>query len=164
MYEIFQNSKNYKYCLISQNITYYMKSFEETYRILSQAGIQLPTKIIKNKDEFNENNDFIPSQKPKIYKLHLRDRTVWNDEPLENLTSSESNKITEQENKTIYQEVEDNKLKYNNQNTKNLHAIYQQNEIENNKSDLNIKRSFTYNINKDLTKRIMSKGNIRNFR
>ena len=84
-----------------------MKSFEDTYKIISQSGIQFPTKIIKNKEEFIEKNNFIPSQKPKIYELHLRDRTIWNDEPLENLSSSESNidKVSEKENEIIYKEI-----------------------------------------------------------
>ena len=119
VYEIYQNSKNYKYCIISRNIIYYMKSFEDTYKILSQSGIQFPTKIIKNKDEILEKNTFVPNQKPNIYELHLRDKTTWNDELFENLSYLGSNieKSSDEEKEIIYKEVENYKdndiIKYN---------------------------------------------------
>ena len=97
------NSKNYKYSLLSQNIAYYIKTFEDTYKILSSSGIHFPAKIIKNDDDIVRNYNFEPCQKPKIYELHYRDRTDWNDEEKESFspTKKKKEKHFESNKKTI---------------------------------------------------------------
>lgn len=173
IYEIYQNSKNYRFSIISKSIIYYMKSFEDTYKVLSQSGVQFPTNVTKNKDEIIEKNNYIPSQKPNIYELHLRDKTTWNDELLENLSSSESNidKTSEREVEIIYNEVENykkidtntEKIKKNLTKERNHLHEKDKNKIIN-KTKINSTEKYKNKVNKPfefkLKKHDYSKGNL----
>ena len=174
VYEIYQNSKNYKFCIISRNIAYYMKSFEDTYKILSQSGIQFPTKIIKNKEGILEKNNFIPSKKPSIYELHLRDKITWNDELNENLLSIESNidNSSDDEKEIIYEEVENYKGNYIIDKNKVEEIKLKCDKIKKNNNKVRLNRIYSYNpsninrktqnnivISEKLKMRDYSKGN-----
>ena len=115
IFELYQYSKNYKFCLVSKDINYFMKSFEDTYKILTRSGIHFPIEISAKKDEIFEKIDFIPAQKPKINELYKRDKTIWNDENNENLISSEiiTDKALDEERRTVYREVENYKINSN---------------------------------------------------
>ena len=141
VYEIYQFSKNYTLCLISRNILYYMKSFEDTYKILYKSGIEFPTKIFKNKDEIIEKNNFNSNKKPKINGLHLRDRTTWNEGLFEKISTSEYNNdgVSGYENEIIYKEIENEKdniiINGNNNIINNTKQIEKKDEIIKNNSD-----------------------------
>ena len=90
LFAFYKESKKHNYCIISQEMYHFVKTFENSCNIMKKSGIQFYEEGINiPQNESLYKIKYIPTKEPKPNELKLRDKTKWNDEDEEYIKYSD---------------------------------------------------------------------------